>query len=74
MVVNATPKLLYPRERNSVPIVQEAGWAPARVWVGAEILPPPPQPPPGFDPQTAQPAASRYKHKHIVKQKCEVLL
>jgi hypothetical protein len=34
----------------------------------------PPHPPPGLNPQTAQPVASRYKHKSIVKQKCEVLL
>jgi hypothetical protein len=27
-VVNATPRSLYPRERDRVPIVQEAGWAP----------------------------------------------
>jgi len=26
-VVNATPRLLYPWERDPVPIVQEAGWA-----------------------------------------------
>jgi hypothetical protein len=30
-VVNATPRLHYPRERAPVPIVQEAGWAPGPV-------------------------------------------
>jgi len=35
-VVNATPRPLYPRERDLVPIVQEAGWAPGPVWTGAE--------------------------------------
>jgi len=41
--------------KDPVPIVQEAGWAPEPVWIGAENLAPP-----GFDPQTFQPAASRY--------------
>jgi hypothetical protein len=36
--VNATPQPLYPRERDPVPIVQEAGWAPGPVWTGAEYL------------------------------------
>ena len=27
-LVNATPRPLYPWDRNPVPIVQEAGWAP----------------------------------------------
>jgi len=35
-VVNAMPRLLYLRERDPVPIVQEAGWAPAPVWTGEE--------------------------------------
>jgi hypothetical protein len=39
-VVNATPRLLYPRERDPVPIVQEAGWAPGPVWTVAENLAP----------------------------------
>ena len=33
-VVNATPRPFYPRERDPVPIVQEAGWAPRPVWTG----------------------------------------
>ena len=37
-VVNATPRPLYPQERDLVPIVQEAGWAPGPVWTGAENL------------------------------------
>ena len=41
--------------KNLVPNVQEAGWAPGPVWTGAENLPPP-----GIDPQTVQPVASRY--------------
>ena len=35
-VVNAKPRMLYPRERHLVPIVQEVGWAPKAVWKGAE--------------------------------------
>ena len=37
-VANATPRLLYPRERERVPIVQEAGWASGPAWTGAENL------------------------------------
>ena len=39
-VVNATPQPHYPRERDPIPIVQEAGWAPGPVWTGAENLAP----------------------------------
>ena len=46
--------VLYPG-KDSVPIVEEAGWAPGPVWTGAENLAPP-----GFDPRTVQPVASRY--------------
>jgi hypothetical protein len=37
-VVNATPRPLYPRERQPVPIIQDAGWAPWAVWMGTENL------------------------------------
>jgi len=37
-VVNATPRPLYLWERDSVPIVYEAGWAPGPIWTGAENL------------------------------------
>jgi hypothetical protein len=37
-VVNATPWPPYLREREPVPIVQEAGWTPGPVWTGAENL------------------------------------
>jgi hypothetical protein len=56
LVVNATPRPFYTRERDPVPIVYEAGWASGHVWTGAET-PPPPQ---GFDPRTVQPVAIRY--------------
>jgi hypothetical protein len=38
-VVHGTPRPLYSRERDPVPILQEAGWAPGLVWTCA---PPPP--------------------------------
>jgi hypothetical protein len=41
--------------KEPVPIVQEAGWAPEPIWIGAENLVPP-----GFDPRTFQPVVSRY--------------
>jgi hypothetical protein len=37
-VVNATPRPLYPRETDQVPIVQESGWDPGPVWTSAENL------------------------------------
>jgi hypothetical protein len=41
--------------KDPVTIVQKAGWATEPVWIGAENLAPP-----GFDPRTFQPVASRY--------------
>jgi hypothetical protein len=49
-----TPAAFTPG-KDPVPIVQEAGWAPKPVWIGAENLAPP-----GFDPRTFQAVASRY--------------
>jgi hypothetical protein len=40
LVVNATPRPLYPREKDPVPILQKSGWAPGPVWAGAENLAP----------------------------------
>jgi len=40
---------LHPR-KDTVPIVQEAGWAPGPVWTGGKSLPPP-----GFDPGPSSP-------------------
>ena len=54
-VVDATPRPFYPRERDPIPIPQEAGWAPGPVWTGAEKLAPP-----GSDLRTLQAVASRY--------------
>ena len=56
-VVNATPRPLYLRERDPVPIVWEAGWAPEPVWMGAENLTPP-----RSDLRTVQPVASHYNY------------
>ena len=44
-----------PPGKDPVPIVYETGWAPGPVWTGAENLDPP-----GYDPRTVQPVASRY--------------
>jgi hypothetical protein len=56
-VLTATSRLLYSRERDPVPNVQEAGGGGARpgmVGWGQS------RPSPGFDPQTCQPVASHY--------------
>jgi hypothetical protein len=55
-VVSATPRSLYPRERDPVPIVQVAPWIPGPVRTGTENL----VPQPGFDTTTVQHVASRY--------------
>jgi hypothetical protein len=52
---SVTPRPLFTPGKDPVPIIQEAGWAPGPVWTGAKISPPPP----GFDPRTVQPVASR---------------
>jgi hypothetical protein len=49
------PCRYLPPGKDPVPIVQEAGWALGPVWKGAATLAPP-----GFDPRTVQPVASRY--------------
>ena len=38
--VSVTPRPLFTTEKDPVPIVHEAGWAPAPVWTGAENLAP----------------------------------
>ena len=53
--VSVRPQPLITPGKNPVPLVQEAGWAPGPVCTGAKILAPP-----GFDPRTVQPVASRY--------------
>ena len=35
-VANAKPRPLYPRKRDLIPMVQEAGCAPGSIWMGAE--------------------------------------
>ena len=55
-VANATHRPFYPQERDPVPILQEAGWAPGPVWTAAENLAPT-----GIQSmETVQPVASRY--------------
>jgi hypothetical protein len=53
--VSVKSRPLFNPGKDPVPIVQEAGWAPGPVWTGVENLAPP-----GFDPRTVQPVASRY--------------
>jgi len=38
--ISVTPRSLFTPEKDPVPIVQEAGWAPGPVWTGAENLSP----------------------------------
>jgi len=39
-VLKATPRPLYTRERDSVPIVQQAGYTSGPVWTGVKNLTP----------------------------------
>jgi hypothetical protein len=39
-MVNATARLHYPQEKETVPIVEQAGWAARSIWFGAENLTP----------------------------------
>jgi hypothetical protein len=48
--VNTTLQPLYPRERNPVSILQEAGWELAPSWTGEENLAPTGNPSPTFQP------------------------
>ena len=48
------PRLLFTPGKDPVPIVQGAGWALGPVWTAENLAPP------GFDPRTVQPVASRY--------------
>lgn len=53
-VLKVTPRPLCPRERDSVPILEEAVLASEPAWMGAENLAPA-----GFRTQNCQPKASR---------------
>jgi hypothetical protein len=55
--VNATPRPLYSRESASLPIDQEAGWAPASAWMVVEMRKC--LSAPGFKHQIVQTVASR---------------
>ena len=54
-VASATPRPLYPRERDSLPIVQEAKWALGSGWKGPENIATT-----GFESRAVQPVARRY--------------
>ena len=60
-MVNATPRLLHPREIDPVLIVWKAGWNPGPVWTGEENLAPL-----RFDEWTVQLVASRYTDSAIL--------
>jgi hypothetical protein len=53
--VSIKPRRLFFLGEDSIPILQEVGWAPGSVWTGAENLAST-----GFDPRTVQPVTSRY--------------
>ena len=53
--MEATPRPLYPWERDRVTFVQEDVWAPFSLWKGAEN-----HASPEFDPRTFQSVISRY--------------
>jgi hypothetical protein len=53
-LVNATPRPLWPRDRDPTAIEQGVGWASWTVWMGAEV-----SHPLQFDPQTFQPESNR---------------
>ena len=53
--VSVRPRPLFTPGKDTVPIVQEAGWAQGRSGQVRKI-----SLPPGFDPRTVQPVASRY--------------
>jgi hypothetical protein len=54
-MMNATLRLLYPWERERIPIAKEADSAPGPVWTREKNLASL-----GFDPRTVQPVASSY--------------
>ena len=65
-MVSVAPRPIFTPGKEPVPIVQEAGWTPGPVWIGAENLAPP-----GFDPRTLQPVGKslyrlRYPVLHIL--------
>ena len=59
-VVTSTPRPVYPRQRNLVPLVQEFGWAKEPVWKDPGSLSPL-----EFKPWTVQPEVSRYTKYNI---------
>jgi hypothetical protein len=68
-MLKVTPRTHYDGGRDPVPLVQEAGWAPGPGWTGAENLAPP-----GFDPRTVQPVASRILKKKRTTMKMMMIL
>jgi hypothetical protein len=54
--VAVTPRTLYPLQRDPIPTVEEAGWAPGPVWTVTENLSPP-----GFETRTTRDVTSRHR-------------
>ena len=65
--VSVTPRPFFTPRKDSVPIVQEAGWAPGPVWTGAENLAPT-----GIRSPDRQPVASRYTDWATVPLICQI--
>jgi hypothetical protein len=63
------PDCFTPLEGDPVPIVQEAGWAPGPVWMGAKNLPPP-----GFDPWPVQPVVNHCTDCAVLAQDFHFLI
>jgi hypothetical protein len=68
-VVNATPRSLYPQERDPVPILQGGEWVPGPVRNGYGKF----RHHRGYEPRTAQPVTSRYQLRYPGRQRgtCE---
>jgi len=66
-VVNATSRPLYPRETDTLPIVQEAGLASGSVWMATEKTPIL-----AFEPGIAQPVTISYADYAIPLHKSSV--
>jgi hypothetical protein len=56
--ISAVPWSLNPHGTDLVPIVQEAGWTPGLVWMGAGNL--------AISPSTVQPIVQRYNDRSVL--------
>ena len=63
-VVSSTPRLHFTPERDPVPIVQEAGWAPGLVWTAENLAPR------WFHPRPSSPSQSLYQLSYLAHMWC----